>query len=80
MVRILPAERAIFQTTLGVSAVPGEGPDRWPGELRGMQERWFGGEVKEIPEGCGCRIAAGQGCQPPFLLDRGQDRRVVVDH
>ncbi len=63
-----------------ISAVSGEGPDRWPRELRGMQERRFGGEVKEIPEGCGCRIAAGQWCQPPFLLDRGQDRRVVGDH
>src|SRR5712671_868825 len=49
-----------------VSAVPGEGPDRWPRESRGMQESRFGGEVKEIQRAAAAASRRVSGASPHF--------------
>src|ERR1035438_1380013 len=61
------------------SGLSAQWPDGGPGEWRGSAEVRRLGEVDEVGQRAGGRIAPGQGGKVPLLLDGGQDRRVIVD-
>src|SRR6185437_16373869 len=59
---------------------PGERPDRGAGELGRRLEVRRGTEVEEGGQRVRGRVAPGERRQVPLVLDRRQDRGVVVDH